>query len=225
MKLIANKPPESLFRIFPEIDLLDDPKWNDRWTDRNPAVVHGTSMVIPAWGTTTGGLNQPKWLAFKVLGGKDYVVSLDYGGQGSCAVDLCMYDYLDYGMSDDGVSEPFQTGRVGRVLDYGTGEAVDFTMTVRLDWSRVLLVSAKPSVDGVVTHYANGVNVNLSFSRAVEDFNCLTHLVRDWKNGIDGTWWDSRGKVYRWASLDDIGRRFEMPSVEVPDDTDEPAGT
>ena len=182
MKLITNSPHDSILGYFKGIE---DPS---KGTIDSPFVF---SEVQEVTGDETGRVtlgkmydsSECKYLAFKVLGDVDYVIS------SNVAVDILIYDYVN--RVDEEVKHgvnAIQRGIVGQAMnDYG--EDGWASMTLYFETPRILL--ARVSKHNYNDYFYD--DVKLEFSNCPVEFDYSERWVRDWMNRVDGSSWEING--------------------------------
>lgn len=188
MKLISNKPYDSLFVYFPSLEETSD------WSEEKPYVCTGERITTPRGFTS---FEASFYFVFKVNGGIDYVLSSE---NDDAHARILLYDFLSYMSSDlrDG-KDALIDGEIGG------GSAI----LVKMDSPTVLIARISP-IDGDSNSLYKAITVN--FSNPLMKIDVAPHYVRDWSNRIDGTCWNVAGKVYDRRALSDAERRH-VPSI------------
>ena len=190
MKLISNKPYDSLFVYFPSLEEASD------WSEEKPFVCTGERITTPRGFTSFGA---SFYFVFKVNGGIDYVLSSE---NDDVHARILLYDFLSYMSSD------LRSGKNALVAgDVGGGSAI----LVKMDSPTVLIARISPIENDNNSLY-EAITVN--FSNPLMQIDVAPHYVRDWSNRIDGTCWNVAGKVYDRRTLSDAERRH-VPSINL----------
>ena len=195
MKLVSNKPYDSLFVYFPGIDDIEG------WTEQNPAVYHeicghddGDYVEL----RLSNYSQAPKYFVFRARGGVDHVMH----SVGETRARVSLYDWLEYSSTD---------------LASGSNALIDGTIGgedsiyIREETPITFLARVVPVQND---YYSIDRTLRISFSNPPEPFDISPHFIRDWRNRIDGTCWNVAGKVRDCMRLSDIGRR-SMPTMNV----------
>ena len=215
MKLISNRSTGTLFRKVAEID-EDKADWSAEY----PNVCHGASpFVIPGTDMANQGM---KWFfAFKAIGGRRCVMSVDLDGIGDrgFAFGVRLYDNLFFGKDSSGnFTGLVQEGTIGAVRTHN-GELHGYktqyhSMTVDTSHTRVFTAMVSMLTVDSEIQYVSNQPIKIVFSNPdnpaiapIADFDTSSHFVLDYAGAIDASCWNSNGKVYRYKSLDELGRR------------------
>lgn len=183
MKLISNKPYDSLFVYFPSLEETSD------WSEEKPFVCTSERITTPRGFTS---FSASFYFVFKVNGGIDYVLSSE---NDDAHARILLYDFLSYMSSD------LRAGRDALIDgEIGGGSSI----LVKMDSPTVLIARISP-IDGDSNSLNKAVTIN--FSNLLMQIDVSPHYVRDWSNRIDGTCWNVAGKVYDRRTLSDVERR------------------
>ena len=219
MKLISNRSTGTLFRKVAEID-EDKADWSAEY----PNVCHGASpFVIP--GTDMANQGRKWFFAFKVIGGRRCVMSVDLDGIGDrgFAFGVRLYDNLLFGKDSSGnFTGLVQDGTIGAVRTYnselGQYETQHHSMAVDTSHTRVFTAMVSMLTVDSEIQYVPSQPIKIVFSdpdnpamAPIADFDTSSHFVLDYSGAIDASCWNANGKVYRHKSLDELGRRH-IPS-------------
>lgn len=193
MKLVTNKPYDTLFVYFPSLSLdwdytIDKPGlWHLMHSNNQATIRFNLSSVY-------------KYVLFGVEANLDYVITCHGYDNWQAQYDYAIYDYGDFELDQQRniLSEPIEIGILSR----------DFSALVNLPYSRTLLLAIKPS------YYDHTGQALLQFSQTTPAIQTSEHWERDWQQRIDGTSWDVAGKVNEAESLSGINRRT-LPSVSA----------
>ncbi len=183
MKLVTNKPYDTLFVHYPQLSASGD------CTIESPGVWN--LLKNPNENSCAFNFNVSsayKYVLFKVIGGVDYVISCTDSN-----LEFFLYDYGDLIVDENKniLTQPISSG----ILNW-----TSFGL-VNIEYSRTLLLAIKP----VSYNYIGRSTVVLSEKSLDVELN--EHWERDWQNRIDGTCWDVCGKVRQMQSLSEIGKR------------------
>ena len=223
MKLISNKSTGSLFRKVAEIN-----EGKANWSAEYPNVCHGSSpFFIP--GTDIMNGRREWFFAFKAVGGRNCVMSVDVNGiiDKGFAFRVELYDNSMFGKDSFGDFTGFvQDGIIGAVRTYnsnsGRYETHYHSMTV--DTSHTMVFIARVSIWTINSElqYVSNQPIIIVFSDTdnpstapIVDFDTSSHFVLDYAGAIDASCWNVNGKIYRHRSLYEMGRRH-FPYSNLP---------
>ena len=215
MKLISNKSTGTLFRQVAEIN-----ENKADWSAEHPHVCHGISPFV-IQGTDMVNGRREWFFAFKAIGGRSCVMSVDLDGIGDrgFAFGVRLYDNLFFGKDSSGdFTGLVQDGIIGAVRTYnselGQYETQCHSMTVDTSHTRVFTAMVSILTIDNEVQYVQNQPIRIVFSNPdnpvtapIADFDTSSHFVLDYAGAIDASCWNAHGKVYRYKSLDELGRR------------------